>query len=299
MTDGRLGLVSIGMPVYNGGRYIRRAIEALLAQTYSDFELIISDNGSEDATQTICLEYAARDPRVRYSRNERNIGASQNFNKVFHLARGRYFKWAAHDDWIAPEFLASCVECLENHPQAVLCWTGTVFVDEAETRIPQQPLKADPLSLTEAAPLRLRFRQALRVHPGPPLFGLIRPELLKKTGLMRGTVGSDRVLLAELSLLGAFCWLPQPLLFYTHYPKARVGYYSTDWWDPSRQSSQLVRAALVQARQCASLVARAGLGPARATALMGSIAAKYGPLTLRRLGWRFRGLVWNGWRGNG
>ena len=97
--------VSIGMPVYNGEKYLEEAIQSILAQTYSDFELVISDNASTDKTQEICLEYAARDSRVRYHRNEKNLGAAPNYNRTFELSTGQYFKWADYDDLLAEEFL--------------------------------------------------------------------------------------------------------------------------------------------------------------------------------------------------
>src|SRR3974377_1117825 len=98
--------VSIGLPVYNGENYLRLAIDSILTQDYTDFELIISDNASADATQEICREYTARDCRIRYYRNKINIGASGNYNRVFELARGGLFKWAAHDDVHLPAFLS-------------------------------------------------------------------------------------------------------------------------------------------------------------------------------------------------
>ena len=101
--------VSIGMPVYNGEEFLERALDSLLAQSFSDFELIISDNASQDKTQEICLRYAARDPRVKYYRNETNIGAAENFNRVFALSSGEYFKWAGHDDSWTPDYLERCV----------------------------------------------------------------------------------------------------------------------------------------------------------------------------------------------
>src|ERR1035437_6848500 len=90
--------VSIGMRVYNGGKYIRRALASLLAQTFTDFELIISDNASTDGTEAICREYAAGDPRIRYVRQGENLGAMANFRFVLNEAGGEYFMWAAHDD---------------------------------------------------------------------------------------------------------------------------------------------------------------------------------------------------------
>src|SRR3546814_4612052 len=107
------------MPVYNGERYVASAIESLLAQDFEDFELIISDNGSTDRTEEICREFASRDPRIRYVREEENQGASWNFNRVFELARGEYFRWACHDDACEPTHLSRCVELLDESPPSV------------------------------------------------------------------------------------------------------------------------------------------------------------------------------------
>lgn len=119
MAD-RKSLVSIGMPVYNGERYIVEALDSLLAQDYENFELIISDNASTDRTQGICLEYTSRDKRIRYYRNETNMGALWNFNRVFELSSGEYFMWASHDDLWRPHFISELVGLLEATPSAVL-----------------------------------------------------------------------------------------------------------------------------------------------------------------------------------
>ena len=91
-------LVTVGLPVYNGERYLAEALEAALAQDLDDLEVVVCDNASEDSTREIALDYVARDRRVRYHRNERNLGLARNFNRVFELSRGKYFKWTAHDD---------------------------------------------------------------------------------------------------------------------------------------------------------------------------------------------------------
>src|SRR5689334_10548773 len=101
--------VSVGLPVYNGQRYVRHALESLRRQEFEDFEVVISDNASTDQTGEICAEYVARDARFRYFRNETNIGASPNYNRTFELARGEYFKWCAHDDVCLPGFLSKCM----------------------------------------------------------------------------------------------------------------------------------------------------------------------------------------------
>src|SRR6267143_929234 len=114
--------VSIGLPVYNGERYVRTAIESILNQTLQDWELIICDNASTDGTQAICEDYAARDARLRYLRNPSNIGAANNYRRVVELAQGRYFKWIASDDYCAPEFLDRCQranDCVASAGQLV------------------------------------------------------------------------------------------------------------------------------------------------------------------------------------
>src|SRR5919112_5909956 len=100
--------VTIGLPVYNGERFLEQALDGLLAQTFTDFELIISDNASTDRTPEICQAYAARDSRIRYVRQPENIGAGPNHNILVPMARGEYFKWASHDDLYDPDLVAKC-----------------------------------------------------------------------------------------------------------------------------------------------------------------------------------------------
>src|SRR5689334_9657310 len=109
--------VSIGMPVFNGERYLAQAITSVLSQGFRDLELIICDNASTDRTEQICREVARQDPRLRYYRNSRILGAAPNYNLCFQHARGTYFKWAAHDDCLAPDYLAKAVAALEAAPQ--------------------------------------------------------------------------------------------------------------------------------------------------------------------------------------
>lgn len=106
--------VSIGMPVFNGEKYIRKAIDSLLAQIFSDFELIISDNASTDGTAAICREYAANDSRIRYIRQPENIGAENNFKYVLRESVGEYFMWAACDDSWSPDWISSIVQNFQD-----------------------------------------------------------------------------------------------------------------------------------------------------------------------------------------
>lgn len=202
--------VSIGMPVYNGERYLKTALDSLLRQTYTDFELIISDNASFDSTPEIITEYAKKDCRLRYYRNEKNLGLSANLNRVYELARGEYFMVAHHDDVRAPECLERCLEILDNDPAIVVCYTKTQDIDETGNSLDRidPPLKIDASGSLE------RFRDLIRMdHICEPDFGLMRMSYLRRTKLHGDYADSDRVLLAELGLYGKFHQISE-MLFY-------------------------------------------------------------------------------------
>ena len=210
--------LSIGLPVYNAERLLPRALDSLLAQQFQDFELIISDNASSDGTRQMCAEYAAKDARIRYVRNDRNVGVFPNFNNVVKLARGEYFKWAAHDDWCDPRFLGCCVEVLDANPGVVLCHTQVTQVDEAG-----DPLVVNfrPLDVRSPGPEE-RFRKVIWSPSAVyPIYGVIRTEALRRSHLFRSHSGADRILIAELSLLGQIWQVPEPLFFDSNTVSAR------------------------------------------------------------------------------
>src|SRR6201997_3215495 len=122
-------LVSVGLFVYNGERYIEETLDSILSQTFTDFELIISDNASTDRTGEIAQAYAKCDHRIRYYRSEKNMGAGWNARRVYELATGKYFKWAAVDDLLEPDLLQRCVEILESDPGCVVAYARTKEVD--------------------------------------------------------------------------------------------------------------------------------------------------------------------------
>lgn len=209
--NSNLPLVSIGLPVFNGEDYLEAALESLLAQTFTDFEIILSDNASSDRTAEICQIYAAKDSRIRYYRNAENTGAAENFHRVFQLSRGKYFKWAAHDDVCAPTFLERCVDVLEHDLSVVLCSSDAGHIDWAGN---EQPPKRDcprPLDSWKAPE---RFAAiVLQTFWSYEIFGLIRSTVLQNINLQRRNYGSDRIILAELSLHGRFVQVPEMLFF--------------------------------------------------------------------------------------
>lgn len=207
MSVGQRPRVSIGLPVYNGARYLARALDSILGQTYSDYEVIIADNASTDATRRICESYASTDQRIRYFRNPRNLGAAPNFNRVFELATGEYFKWAAYDDELEPDFLNSCVRELDTHPEAVLCYTRVRIIDE-HSQVTEEYI---PEPQTVGIQPHKRFRNLiLYPHLATQLYGLLRSAVLVRTSLLGSFPSSDEVLLAQLGLMGEFLEVPEP-----------------------------------------------------------------------------------------
>jgi glycosyltransferase involved in cell wall biosynthesis len=211
-------LISIGLPVYNGENYVRQALDSLLAQDYESFELIISDNASTDATQQICFEYTSQDPRIRYHRNEVNVGLYNNFTRVFELSSGEYFMWAAHDDLWEPDCVSRCAEVLRENPSVVLCYPQVKFIWPNGELIEEFPF---PSFDTRAKGMDLisRFHVHIWGITYPYLIqGLIRSNALKRTRLIRDTLGAELILLTELSLLGEFAHIPE-LLLYNRLPR--------------------------------------------------------------------------------
>ncbi len=226
--------VSVGLPVYNGENYVEEAVRSLLDQTYADFELIISDNASTDRTEEICRAFAAADPRVTYHRFDRNMGAAHNFNHVVDLARGEYFRWAAHDDVCEPGYLKACVMLLDEDPTVVLCHsrTGRLGPDGRRDGHYDYPVRYGAPRTAD------RFRDLIVVrHHCITIFGLMRLEVLRRTPLIGAYVASDRVLLAELALHGRLVEVPETLFHRRHHPEVSSALSEQDarleWFDPA------------------------------------------------------------------
>ena len=210
-------ILSIGLPVFNRATLLRKSLDALMDQTFKDFDLIIADNASTDDTETICRQYAQRDRRIRYYRNPLNIGAPRNFNRTFELSSSRYFKWATSDDLCGPQFLELAIAALERDPGIVLCYAKTTIIAEDDSPIEDYE---DKLHLMETKATH-RFTRLLNTiglcHQHQ---GVIRGAALRQTAMLKDHIGSDVNLLAELSLYGRFYELPQRLFFRRLHPGA-------------------------------------------------------------------------------
>lgn len=238
---GQAPRVSIGMPVYNGENFLRIACDSILAQTFTDWELIISDNGSTDATEAICHEYAVRDSRVHYYRSANNRGGAWNRNRVFALATGEYFMWHDHDDAITPTLVARCVAVLDARPEVVNCYANTVIIDQHGTPI-RRYAEGAALRTTSAY---ARLRHYIRHDRDCPLcsiyFGLMRRSVLAQTTLFQPYIDAEMSLMSELALRGQFHEIPEHLFLRRDHPGITTRRYATtkeriEWSDPAKVS---------------------------------------------------------------
>jgi glycosyltransferase involved in cell wall biosynthesis len=201
--------LSIGLPVYNGEKYVAESLEALLGQSFTDFELIISDNASTDSTADICRRYEKQDSRVRYFRQPRNVGMAPNVNFIVGQARGELYKEASHDDLYADNLLERCIEALDEYPQVVLAHSWTAKVDSSGnlTQAYEYPLT----TATPRAPER--FRSMLFDSGGDDDYGVMRMDVRRRIALMGSHHHSDRTMTAEIVLHGEFYQVPDWLYF--------------------------------------------------------------------------------------
>ncbi|MEZ5851758.1 MAG: glycosyltransferase family A protein [Hyphomicrobiaceae bacterium] len=236
-TEPRL---SIGVPVYNGERFLPILLACLAQQTYEDYEIIISDNASTDRTAEICKAWMERDGRIQYHRNTENIGACANFNRVFELSTAPLFKWAACDDTYHPDYLAECVRILDENPDVILAQSDVVCV-EASGQPFQRDQKTgafvipgtdllyytDPVDIGESSSATRRFYDVLcRCRSNAQIFGVMRREALAMTALLPTYLGSEKRTVLELALVGRFKQCRRPLFNRCYHPditEAKVG----------------------------------------------------------------------------
>lgn len=250
--------VTVGLAVYNGENFLNDAIQSIRAQTFEDFELIISDNCSTDSTPEICARHAALDPRVRYFRNPVNIGGVRNENRTQFLARGQFFKLAAHDDLIDPHFIERCVEVLDSDPDLEVCSTAVQTIDGTGTITGVRA----PLAGTESSPSRRLAAISRRDYECESIYGVIRMEALREVRPQTNHLHSDRIVLCELALRRPFHILAEPLFFKRRHDQNAYRDWRgrMAWYQPELARSGAIRLPhFLQAFDYIALLGRASL----------------------------------------
>jgi len=207
--------LTLGLPVYNGERYLAEALDSLLAQSFTDFELVIADNASTDGTEAIGRAYQATDPRVRYLRHEHNMGAAFNHNVLVQQARGEFFKWVSHDDLYAPDLLEHCVRALDERPGIVAAHAWTAFIGGSGETVQEVPY---PLRTADPRPSR-RFRSLLYTMGGDDIYAVVRTHVIRHMAPLNSFHLADRVWVADLVLHGPIHNVPDYLYFRRDHPE--------------------------------------------------------------------------------
>jgi len=203
-------LISIGIPAYNAAIHIGCTLEGLLAQSFGDFELIVSDNASTDTTRDVVESYMLRDARIRYERQPVNIGANPNYSHLVRRARGEFFKWSSSSDWSAPDFLERCLDQLLAHDDTVLVAPRTFLFQDSPGKSEEY---ASDIEVLDDVPSGRFARLYSTLALNNAINGLIRMSALRRTRLVDTYRGADIVLMGHLALLGKFRLLDQRLFY--------------------------------------------------------------------------------------
>jgi len=213
--------VSIGLPVYNGELFLKKALDSLLNQTYSDFELIISDNNSTDLTPQICKEYAENDKRIHYVKQEKNLGAYSNFYFVLTEAKGKYFMWAAADDYWDPNFILKNIKILSSNSNIVCSISKLDTFTLADDLIKKEKIKTVQYPsflknfvntrrqkmIKVTFPVHGKFKNKVRkflMNPGSNsrFYGLYRTSQIKKCFIKEPFIAVENAIFLNLLKLG-------------------------------------------------------------------------------------------------
>jgi glycosyltransferase involved in cell wall biosynthesis len=286
--------VSLGLPVYDGARFLAEALDSALAQTFGDFELLISDNASTDDTAEIARAYEARDRRIRYTRHPSNLGQSPNFRSVFERTSAPYFKWMVHDDVLEPGYLRACVARLDEAAgSAVLAYPRTLLIDESGRVL--EPFE-DRMDLRDRAPSRRLGRLLRDFRLGHCALGLIRREALAQTDLIGPYEHSDIVLLAQLALRGEFREHPEILYRRRIHPRSSFADYRSPQEFARRMDSarRPPRVSMPRTRLFWNLtrsIAGAPLSPLERLRCERELLAAWGPRYWRVVGGEWKALL--------
>ena len=202
--------VSIGMTTYNAERFVGRTLESLLSQDYDNFEVNISDNHSDDQTPVICETFARDDGRIKFVRNDTNIGANRNFARVLEMAKGTYFMSASDHDLWNPSYISKCVRVMESNTSAVLVHGLTMLIDTEGNPIRLEP---DRIDTTGMKPVGRYIHVMRNLGRCNAFYGVMRRSALLKVGGPKQVLGADWLIIAHLALLGEIVQLPD-VLFY-------------------------------------------------------------------------------------
>jgi glycosyltransferase involved in cell wall biosynthesis len=202
-------MITVGLPVYNGGRFLDETISSILCQDVASLELIISDNCSTDNTRSIVEKRASSDDRIRAFFSDKNRGAAWNFNHVLRLARGKYFHWSGYDDLMDVTMLRRCIDALEEVEGSILAYPRTSIIDYHGAFVKEYDNGMNLIQTDAAARL---FQYLKNIGMANPIFGVFPTVMIRAVGGLGSYPSADLVTLARLALVGKVVEVPK-LLF--------------------------------------------------------------------------------------
>jgi glycosyltransferase involved in cell wall biosynthesis len=209
-----LPLVSIGLPNYNGEKYLHQAITSILNQDYLNIELIIADDASTDSAAQICMSYAEKDSRIRYFSHKENKGTAFNFNFVLSQAQGEFFTWAANDDWIAPSYIRQCLKALEPYPNVIGCCSEINFINE-DGSIRQHGWTGQYSNIDSLGKNVVERVREITVKLGWfAIYAVFRTNLIREIFNFQKRYADDVLQLVELAIKGEIVKIPEKLFNY-------------------------------------------------------------------------------------
>lgn len=188
---------TIGIPTYKRADRLPRCLQSVVAQDYPNLEIVISDNASPDATKDVCAGFARTDPRIRYMRQDSNIGSTANFNAVLAAATGEFFMWLSDDDWLAPNYVSTCMKAFRDDPRIALAAGQVEFPEEVEPRLKYPVPRNYQQSDRQARVLDYFWN----VRDNSINCGFYRREQLAKVGMIN-TLAGDWLSVAQIATLG-------------------------------------------------------------------------------------------------
>jgi hypothetical protein len=221
--------LTFGIPVYNGERYFPAALASLQEQELADIRIVVSDNGSTDATEELCRAAAALDDRIEYHRSDENRGGIWNYQHLYDLCETELFSWMAADDIKLPSFAGQTIEVLdEAGPDTAFSCPRTSIING--DGVIYEHLNDDRIGL-DAETAHERVHNLLRAQASQPMYGTIKVDALRKTRGVRSTLGADMTLLVELLCVGKMALAPdQSLLQRRHDSQVSVQGAAASWW---------------------------------------------------------------------
>ncbi len=207
--------VSVGIPTYNRPEGLKRTLECIVQQTYSNLEIIVSDNCSPNPeVEAVTRAFMANDSRIHYIRQEENVGQFFNFKAVLDHAQGDYFTWAADDDDRSPKFVESCLEAFQSSDQLLVVNSFSELVHPKTGEL----LKVDRGCTTVGLSASQRYKRYIstifteQAAIGDLIYGLMQRDALSRAMTAIRVVPWDHILLARLALEGEFYTIPSALM---------------------------------------------------------------------------------------